>query len=382
MATGGIRVNKKYKAAVIGTGFIGAGSHVPAYQVNDRCELVAIADIKPGSAKYVAERNGIERYYTDPQQMLEEVRPDVVSVCVPNMTHGKWSIAALEAGANVLCEKPISVNIKEARKIYTAAKKAGRCFMPIQNDRMGPRTVIRDMIKKGALGEVYFGECENIRRRGIPNWGTFHIKAANFGGPFCDVGVHFIDSVLYMLGNPAFKAISGKTWTKIAPNENDKPNLDSVDKASYFIPRHYSSKEYTVEDHAAGTLLLGDDILINFKFSWALNSPPFDGIRLNGTKGGIVFDKYASHPFMLYSHLGEIMTDTVLDLKLEIPPKFGAVQNPSIGLLVEHFLDTLDGKNELLVSEAEALNVVTVIEGFYKSAELGHEVTAEDIIGS
>ena len=73
-------MNKKYKAAVIGVGFIGAGSHVPAYQTDERCELVAVADLKPGAAEYVAKRYGVEKFYEDPQQMLEECKPDVVSI--------------------------------------------------------------------------------------------------------------------------------------------------------------------------------------------------------------------------------------------------------------------------------------------------------------
>ena len=58
-------MNKKYKAAVIGVGFIGAGSHVPAYQTDERCELVAVADLKPGAAEYVAKRYGVEKFYGD-----------------------------------------------------------------------------------------------------------------------------------------------------------------------------------------------------------------------------------------------------------------------------------------------------------------------------
>lgn len=112
-------MGKKFKAAVIGVGFIGAGSHVPAYQTDERCELVAVADVKPGAAEYVAKNYGVEKFYEDPQQMLEECRPDVVSICVPNQYHKQWSIAALEAGANVLCEKPISVTLADAKEILS-----------------------------------------------------------------------------------------------------------------------------------------------------------------------------------------------------------------------------------------------------------------------
>ena len=64
--------------------------------------------------------------------MLEECKPDVVSICVPNQYHKEWSIAALEAGANVLCEKPICVTLADAKEIYAAARERGRIFMPVQ----------------------------------------------------------------------------------------------------------------------------------------------------------------------------------------------------------------------------------------------------------
>lgn len=372
-------MKKKWKAAVIGTGFIGAGSHIPAYLTQeDRCELVAIADPSEASLHYVAKRSGVSKYFTDPQKMLDECSPDVVSVCTPNNFHKQWSVAALRAGANVLCEKPFAVRRTDAQEIYDEARRAGRMVMPCQNDRLGKRAIVKNLIGDGLLGNVYFAELECVRRRGIPNWGAFHMAQSSFGGPFCDVGVHFVDSLLFLLGNPALEAVSGKAWSAIAPQISEEiVNVSGIDRSSTFLPRYYASSEFSVEDHAAGSIRFAKDLLVNFKFSWALNSPEFDGIRLCGTNGGLVFNKYAKNPFQLYTTLGGVLADTVLD----ISPKnrFEQLQNPGIGLMVEHFLNVLDGREAPIVTEEEAKNVVAVIEAFYRSAQENREIRAEEI---
>ena len=79
-------MNRKYRVAVIGTGLIGATSHIPAYQaLSDRCEIIAVCDNRKEAAEFVAKRNGIEKVYTDSALMLEE--------CIYHMenTGEKWT---------------------------------------------------------------------------------------------------------------------------------------------------------------------------------------------------------------------------------------------------------------------------------------------------
>ena len=371
---------RKYRAAVIGAGFIGSGYHVPAYLSQaERCELVAIADAVPGKAEYVAKRNGIQNVYTDPYQMLREMQPDVVSVCVPNNDHKKMAIAALEAGANVICEKPMTMTLADAKEMYAVADRVGRILTPCQNDRFGYRQIVHDMVQDGLLGDVYFGECESVRRRGIPNWGVFHMKEYNSGGPFCDIGVHFIDSMMYILGNPRFEAAFAKTWAKIAPQERDEVNTSRVDQSSTFIPRPYRNEEFSVEDHAAGSLRFAGDLMLNFKFSWALNTRPSDGFRLHGTRAGLIFDKMDKDMFRLYSNIGKTQVDSIL--RIDPVHRFRNIENPGIWLLIDQFLNALDGTEEFIIKREEVLNVCAVIEAVYKSAELNREVTMGEIEG-
>ncbi len=68
-------------------------------------EVVGVADIRPEAAQETAQRYDVPRWYTDPQKMLDELQPDLISVCTPNVYHKQWSMAALKAGANVMCGK-------------------------------------------------------------------------------------------------------------------------------------------------------------------------------------------------------------------------------------------------------------------------------------
>lgn len=372
-------MNRKYRVAVIGTGLIGATSHIPAYQaLSDRCEIIAVYDNRKEAAEFVAKRNGIEKVYTDSAQMLEECRPDIVSVCTPNRYHKDCTIAALKAGAHVICEKPVCMTYADICEVYETARQCGRLFIPCHNNRFGQRETIRDLVKEGLLGDVYFGELECVRRRGIPDWGAFHLASESIGGPFCDVGVHFVDSLLFILGNPEFESIYGMTAAMLAKQteEEEKPAAGAQDA---FLRRPYHGSEFSVEDHAAGSIRFQNGLFVNFKFSWALNAPECDGIRLAGSKAGFVYDKLARDQYRLYGMMGKDMADTILDLHTRYGVK--GMENPGHYLLIRHFLNVCDGVEEMMITEAEIRNLTAILEAFYLSAKRGGQVTRAEIIG-
>ena len=100
---------KQYKVAIIGNGMICNAAHIPAYKaMGDKVKIVAVADIREEAAKETAERHGIPKYYVDPYKMLEEEKPDIISVCTPNAYHKEYTLAGFRAGCHVVCEKPVS----------------------------------------------------------------------------------------------------------------------------------------------------------------------------------------------------------------------------------------------------------------------------------
>ena len=98
--------NGKLKVALIGAGQIARVSHIPNYKEMEDVTVAGICDTRLESAKALAEQFGIPSYYNNHEQMLQEVKPDIVSVCVPNKFHCALTVDALRAGCHVLCEKP------------------------------------------------------------------------------------------------------------------------------------------------------------------------------------------------------------------------------------------------------------------------------------
>ncbi|MYF90616.1 MAG: Gfo/Idh/MocA family oxidoreductase, partial [Gemmatimonadetes bacterium] len=99
----------KLRVALIGAGGI-AGSHMRYYQDMDDVEMVAAADVVLERAQKSCEEYENPAAYADYEEMLRQVEPDAVSVCTPNGLHAPCSIAALNAGAHVLVEKPVGMN--------------------------------------------------------------------------------------------------------------------------------------------------------------------------------------------------------------------------------------------------------------------------------
>jgi len=120
---------EKTRVAIIGTGNI-SNAHMEGYNsMPDTVELAACCDIDRDKAEAYAKRYGFPKVYTDYNEMLAEVKPDAVSVCTWNAEHKNAAIAALQAGANVICEKPMAMNRFEAEEMKKAADEAGKVLM-------------------------------------------------------------------------------------------------------------------------------------------------------------------------------------------------------------------------------------------------------------
>ncbi|MDD5604162.1 MAG: Gfo/Idh/MocA family oxidoreductase, partial [Eubacteriales bacterium] len=305
---------KKYKFAVIGTGMIANAAHLPALgnlARQGRAEVIGAADIREDALKETAARYNIPKIYTDPAKMLSELEPDVVSVCTPNAYHKKWSIEALRAGFDVICEKPLTVSLDDAKEMFAEADKNGKTLYPAQSMRWrNNMEYAKEVIAGGWIGTPYFCDISFIRRYGIPSWGMFHMKEHNCGGPFCDLGVHYLDALLWMTGNPKIISVSRNTYKKRAGKGEDVlfSVVESGAHGGLFTPRPYDYREFTVEEFAVGSMRLEGGFSVNFKLSWAVNLP-YSGFSMSivGEKGGLVIDKN-----MLISNVGRYQSDMEL----------------------------------------------------------------------
>lgn len=233
----------------------------------------------------------------------------------------------------------------------------------------------KELVASGELGDVYFSDIEFIRRIGIPTWGMFHMKEHNFGGPFCDLGVHLLDSLLWIVGDKKVKSVSGSAYTKIA-NQGEDILLSIAESGAYagtFTPRPYDYKEFNVEDFATGFIRMEDGMSINFKFSWAINLPTTNlNMVICGDKGGLSVNKEK-----LYKNIGRYQTEC--EMKWFDNGLYKGVPFEQHRYMYRNILNTLDGKEEYLIKEHQNLEVAKIIECFYKSAELNKEVTAAEL---
>ncbi|MFC5652792.1 Gfo/Idh/MocA family protein [Paenibacillus solisilvae] len=196
----------KVRVAVVGCGSISKYRHIPEYAANENVELVAFCDLVGERAQKYADQYGAKAY-ANYEEMLAELKPDAVSVCTPNYLHATVAIAAANAGAHVLVEKPMASTDEEAAAMIEAASKNGVYLMVGHNQRlMPPHVKAKEILAKGELGKVLtfrtsFGhpgpEGWSIDGRG--SW--FFRKEEAVMGAMGDLGVHKSDLIRYLLND-------------------------------------------------------------------------------------------------------------------------------------------------------------------------------------
>ena len=238
----------KVKIGLIGAGNI-ANTHLEAYQNVPDAEIVAICDINPKRLEKTANRFNIERRYPDVESMLA-ANPDLdaADVCVWNCNHAECTIKALNAGLNVLCEKPMAYSVKEAEEMLAVAEKNGKLLMIGFVLRFSDDAKIAmDFINKGYLGDIYYSKAQYVRRHGNPG-GWFSDKSRSGGGPIIDLGVHVIDLTRYMMGNP--KPVS--VYAVASERLGDRKHLKT---GAGWVPEDATDKDICdVEDFATALI--------------------------------------------------------------------------------------------------------------------------------
>lgn len=217
----------KLKAGVIGLG-MGYG-HLAGYMSHPDVEVVAIADrIEEKRERAKAEFN-LPKVYSEGIDMIRNEKLDILSVAVPNNQHKELTIAGLEAGANVLCEKPMAMNTAEAQEMLDTAKRLGLKLGIDFSYRFNPQSrAMKDLVDAGRLGNIYYGRSVWLRRRGVPGLASgfntkgggagswFFDKSQSGGGPLIDLGVHRLDLALWLMGYPEPAWVMGSTYCALA----------------------------------------------------------------------------------------------------------------------------------------------------------------------
>ncbi len=357
-------MTKRLKVAIVGCGGIANGKHMPSLKKLDNVEMVAFCDIIEERAQKAAIDYGTAeaKVYVDYQDLLKDKTIDVVHVCTPNNTHSETTVAFLESGKHVMCEKPMAKTAAEAREMVAAAKRTGKKLTIGYQNRFNKESQhLRQVCEQGDLGEVYYARAQAIRRRAVPTWGVFLDQEKQGGGPLIDIGTHALDLTLWLMDNYKPKYVVGTAYHKLSKKEN---------AANAWGP--WDPKKFTVEDSAFGFIVMENGATIVLESSWALNSlfvgeakcvlcgteagaDMEDGLRINGEE----FSR-------LYVKKPELRSGGVAFYE-------GKADSPA-DMEARQWINAILNDTDPVCLPHQALMVTEILEAIYQSSESGQPV--------
>jgi len=221
---GMIQMKTKIGVAVAGCGRIAHMRHAPEYNNNPYAQIQGFYDYDAARAKELTEQYGGKTYKTF-EELIADPSVDAVSICTPNFLHVEHSIAAMKAGKDVLCEKPMAPTSQQAQIMIDVHRETGRLLMPGHSQRF-VRTHIRakELLEAGIIGKILSVQT-NFKHMGPESWSVekgatwfFSKDKASFG-VLGDLGSHKFDLLRYLLADE-IDSIFASLYTL------DKRNLD------------------------------------------------------------------------------------------------------------------------------------------------------------
>ena len=351
----------KIKVGIIGVGNI-AECHINGYLHNPDVELYAFCDINEKRLKAKGEKYGVTRLFTDKDEMLKLKEIDAVSVCTWNAAHAECSIAALNAGKNVLCEKPMAMNAEQALAMQAAAEKSGKLLMIGFVRRYGNDCkILKDFIDNGYMGDIYYTKATYLRRNGCPG-GWFGDKSRSGGGPLIDLGVHVIDLTRYLAGCPKPVSVFGATFNKLG-------NRPGIKKDPGFYRASDTGKDiFDVEDFASAMVRYDNGMVLSIEAAFSLNLKSDTGtIELFGTKAGAKL----SPELEIFTNMNGYMTNVQLTMPTALSFE-GLFENE-----INHYIDCVKNGTECVSPAKDGVMLMKILDAIYKSGRTGHEVMIE-----
>ncbi len=345
-------MSQTYNVAVIGAGAIGF-NHIESFQKHPDARVVALAEVSPERGREAADKFGIPTLTTDYKELLARDDIHVISIALPNFLHAPVGLEALQAGKNVMIDKPIATNATDAAQLVEAAKKSGTLLMVGQNNRMTPAVqTAKQLITRGDLGEVYHAKTAMLRSSGIPRIGSWFTQTKFAGGGATyDIGVHALDRALYLMGEFDAAAVSGQTYAKFGPRGLGDGNWGKGE----IDP----DKPFDVDDLSIALIKLKSGRTVLLEASWAGFLDDFDGTQILGTEAGLKI------PSMEIQRKG---ADGYSKETVEMLPPLVDTNR------MAHFINVLQGKEEAFVKPTESLALQKILDAIYESSKTGREV--------
>jgi len=288
-----------------------------------------------------------------------------VDVCLHNNLHAPVTIAALEAGKNVYCEKPMAGSYADAKAMLETARACNRKLSIQLSTLFSKETKLaRRLIADGRLGKLYHARSTGFRRRGRPfvdGYGTasFVKKEVAAGGALYDMGVYHISRILFLLGLPQVERISGKVYQETGMDE-----------------RRRAESGYNVEELGLGFVKCAGGVTVDIIESWAIHLGGIEGSCVVGSRGGIRFDPFSFHSTECDVEMNATFEIDSADWRWhQLNETEWAYDSPQ-----HHWIAAQLGIVDLLPTAEVALATMLISEGIYLSDRLGREVSAAEVL--
>lgn len=338
-----------FRVGTVGLGHV-SKFHLDNFSNLSGVELAAVADLDEERLAACCKAYSIKRAVHDYRELLALEDLDLVVVCLPNHLHAEVSIDALNAGHNVLCEKPMATTVADAEAMIAAADKNRRRLSIVMNFRwqyFGPDIFhLKKLIDGGELGNVYYIRAHYLRRvtfplSGYERWNLSQEESG--GGVLIDLGPHMLDLAMWLVDDYSPQAVNGFTHNGLT---------------------RYSP----VDDFASGSVKLKNGTRVQADLAWSSHNAPSWRIDVYGDKGGAVIDagKPAGQRLTRYTVDGdEPATEEIALQDIDTPPEAN---------VQEHVVNRMIAGENPECSAERALQVMKAIEGWYTSSKTGRDV--------
>ncbi|MBZ6496428.1 Gfo/Idh/MocA family protein [Natrinema longum] len=354
----------------IGVGIVGLGGmgNLHARSMQELGATVAAGvDLVPEQRDRFGDEFGARTYETHAELVADEA-VDAVIVTTPNRFHEPITIAALEAGLDVLVEKPLGHTLESAERIAkAAARSAGICMVGFHNRHAASMAMFEEQHARGRFGDLTHVEADYVRRRGVPGPGSwFTDPELAGGGALLDIGVHALDLALYALDFPEIVEVSGVARTTFGTSE------EYADPEGFGDNWDAEAETYEVDDSVSAFIRTAEGQTISLEAAWATNREESMDFKVRGTKAGAQFDIGDTDLRILEA--GTAGCDHYADVTLS-----GDSSITGYGKQDEQFLETVAaGTPPETNTVEEALTVQRVIDAIYRSSETGRATTLAD----
>lgn len=265
------------RTAIIGTGF-GESAMVPGLQLATGSEVAAICSGRLERAADAARRHGIAAYYDDYERMLTEVRPDLVCIATPTALHAPMTLAAIAAGAHVICEKPMALDRAESAAMLAAAEAAGVVHVIDHELRFNPtRVALKRALDAGYIGEpttVSIRSVSALRADAQQAWTWWSDKESG-GGALGANGSHQVDLLRWWFGDVT--AVSGQLATCV----KQRPLTDGSGE----------QRAVTSDDQFSLIARMTSGMLAHVFVSYVAHHGGGNQIEVHGSAGSLVIDQ-------------------------------------------------------------------------------------------